>query len=378
MGSVFSVPTFFVLFRETTEAALIISVLLTFCKQMFGDDPLMLKRLNKQIWMGTGLGLLVSIAIAAGIIGAWYAISENVWESRELVWEGTLAIIACVIITIVGITMLKSSRKGHQEKWRKKLLKEMARHNQAPQDTDSEGLSTNATSQATLQPTTTPTPTTRGSTHWFARIAPKAYEKLTSEKYALFLIPFITILREGIEAIIFMGGVGLTEPGKSIPLPAITGILVGALVGFVTYRTGSRASLQWFFIISTCLLFLIAAGLLARGILSFETNAWMKKVLYNTGGGDEGGPIPVDLRDNVWFLDCCGAKENGWSIFNAIAGWSNIATKGSIIGYCMYWVVVSGWLIGVKTREQKLAKRGDVDEIKVGTASQKGSRVDIE
>lgn len=49
MGNVFSIPTFFVLFRETIEAALIISVLLSFCHQMFADDQIMLKRLTKQV-----------------------------------------------------------------------------------------------------------------------------------------------------------------------------------------------------------------------------------------------------------------------------------------------------------------------------------------
>jgi high-affinity iron transporter len=30
----------------------------------------------------------------------------------------------------------------------------------------------------------------------------------------------------------------------------------------------------------------------------------------------------------------------GWGIFNALFGWTNSATYGSVIGYNMYWIVV--------------------------------------
>jgi high-affinity iron transporter len=46
-----------------------------------------------------------------------------------------------------------------------------------------------------------------------------------SSKYALFLLPLITVLREGLEAVIFVGGVALGEPAKSIPIAAIVGLL---------------------------------------------------------------------------------------------------------------------------------------------------------
>lgn len=38
-------------------------------------------------------------------------------------------------------------------------------------------------------------------------------------------------------------------------------------------------------------------------------------------------------------------------IFNAIFGWTNSATYGSVIGYVMYWVAVMGALGGLKWKE---------------------------
>lgn len=56
------------------------------------------------------------------------------------------------------------------------------------------------------------------------------------EKYALFILPFITILREGLEAIVFVGGVGLGYPPSAFPIPVITGIICGSLIGVLIYK----------------------------------------------------------------------------------------------------------------------------------------------
>lgn len=52
----------------------------------------------------------------------------------------------------------------------------------------------------------------------------------------MFVLPFITVLREGLEAVIFIGGVSLSSPASAFPLPVITGLLAGALVGYIIYR----------------------------------------------------------------------------------------------------------------------------------------------
>lgn len=47
----FSLPIFFIIFRETTEAAIIVSVLLSFLSQVLSDDVVMRKRLARQVHM---------------------------------------------------------------------------------------------------------------------------------------------------------------------------------------------------------------------------------------------------------------------------------------------------------------------------------------
>ena len=60
--------------------------------------------------------------------------------------------------------------------------------------------------------------------------------KIWCEKYAMFILPFITVLREGLEAVIFMGGVSLGLPATSFPLAVLSGIGLGCLVGFFIYK----------------------------------------------------------------------------------------------------------------------------------------------
>lgn len=53
-------------------------------------------------------------------------------------------------------------------------------------------------------------------------------------------------------------------------------------------------------------------------------------------------------------------------IFNAILGWNNTATIGSIVSYCGYWLIVAAALVYMFFKERKRAiqkaERGEVDE----------------
>jgi high-affinity iron transporter len=60
--------------------------------------------------------------------------------------------------------------------------------------------------------------------------------KRWAEKYAMFILPFITVLREGIEAIVFLAGVSFSAPATSIPLPVVCGLIAGIIVGYLIYK----------------------------------------------------------------------------------------------------------------------------------------------
>lgn len=192
---------FFICFRESLETAIIISVLLAFLKQTLGTtaDQSIHKRLVKQVWWGVGLGLLICLIIGGAFIGTFYGLGKNHFGVTEDLWEGSFGLVAAIIITLMGAALLRVSKL--QDKWRVKIA-------QAIEKKDSRA----------------------------AMSSRRSAFKQWCERYAMFILPFITVLREGLEAVVFIGGVGLGLPATSFPLAVICGFLCGILIGWLIYK----------------------------------------------------------------------------------------------------------------------------------------------
>ncbi|EFE30933.1 uncharacterized protein ARB_02126 [Trichophyton benhamiae CBS 112371] len=218
MVNVFYVPVFFIVFRETLETSIIVSILLSFLKNQLGPqyDVQVYKKLRKQVSVNTR-----------------NVPCKNEWEKAEVLWEGIFALIASIIITLMGAALLRVSKL--QAKWRVKLAKALE-----SKEDDS-----------------------RRKTLW-------GRFKMWCEKYAMFMLPFITVLREGLEAVIFIGGVSLGATASAIPIPTVAGLIAGAAVGYMIYKGGNFVPIQVFLIVSTCFLYLVAGGLFSRSVGFFE------------------------------------------------------------------------------------------------------------
>ncbi|KAI8056350.1 high-affinity iron permease [Thamnidium elegans] len=324
----FDVPIFFIIFRETCEAAIIVSVLLSFLKKVFDIDSIVYKRLRKQVWLGAGLGLLICVCIGAAFIAVWYTVLSNLWGDSEYIWEGVFSLIATIMITAMGLAMLRTERM--QEKWKVKLAKTMEHNNEKK----------------------------------------KLGFKVWMQKYSFFFLPFITVLREGLEAVVFIGGVSLNVSAKSIPIAAIMGFICGCVVGLIIYRGGSLIQLRWFFIFSTAILYLVAAGLMAKAVGFLEQNAW-NKVIGGEAAEEGGQVIGYKVTTAVWHVSWGDPEKNtadngGWQIFNAILGWNNTATIGTITSYCLYWLMIALALVYMHGKEKRDAinklNRGEWEE----------------
>ncbi|MCJ1265119.1 hypothetical protein MMC22_004994 [Lobaria immixta] len=306
MVNVFAVPVFFILFRETLETSIIVSVLLTFLKQSIGPerDAVTYKKLVRQVWVGTAIGLAICLVIGCGMIGAFYGLGKDKWAGTENIWEGTFALVASIIITLMGAALLRVSKL--QDKWRVKLAKALE---------------------------------AKDSTHG-GTVGSRF--KRWCEKYAMFILPFVTVLREGLEAVVFTGGLSLGLPATAFPIPVLTGLLCGCLIGFLIYKGGNMASIQIFLIISTCFLYLVAAGLFSKSVWLFENNEW-NKIIGGDAAETGSGPGSYDIRKSVWHVNCCNAEiggGGGWGVFNSLFGWQNSATIGSVVSYNLYWIAV--------------------------------------
>lgn len=326
----FSVQTFFIVLRESLELAIIISVLLAFVNRSlqtskpaesesesepaaYSDHVAATKKdtaqkevrlLKWQIWIGGLCGFLACMFVGGFILTVFYVVGSDLWATTEHYWEGVFSILASVIISVMGVKMLRVNRM--QQKWKQKLGDIIDQYNYLD---------------------------VQKSQTW-------------SERNAMFILPFVTTLREGLEAIVFVGGIGVNENTSvwAILNAVIVAVVLGSTIGVVMYRSGKTLSVQMFLIVSSCFLYLVAAGLLSKGVWSFELQRFIDQCdgfdVSETGHG----PGSYDITKSVWHVNCCNGElpDDGvwWMLFTAVFGWTNSATYGSVIGYILYWIAI--------------------------------------
>ncbi|KAI5057536.1 hypothetical protein GOP47_0027965 [Adiantum capillus-veneris] len=294
MVELFSVPAFFILFRETLEASIILSVMLALINKIV-ENKTTRKRMRRQVWLGVALGVGLSLLAAVVFLSLYYTVAKEAWEDSEALWEGIFGLIAVVLITLMAFSMIRVDT--WRAKWERKLT------------------------QVTID----------------ALNKEGDVLERKRNKYALFLIPFTVVLREGVEAVIFLGGVGLEGSGTAYPIPAIVGIFCGIAVGYVLYKGGSVTAFRWFLGAATLLLLVIAAGLFTGSVHEFEEY--------------------THHEVKIWELECCyQGGNNFWTVFNAVAGWRNEATQGTLGAYISYWIFVVIALIFLRYKWRREAE----------------------
>ncbi|KAJ3261440.1 high-affinity iron permease [Chytriomyces hyalinus] len=396
----FSVPVFFVILRECTEASIVMSVLLTFIRSMFSKDDAMRIKLTRALWAGTVAGLVLSLAIGTAFLVVWFKYASNLWTTTESLWEAIFCLIASILLTGMGLMFLKSD--SLMAKWNRKLKKSlMERQLNVEQrvENNADPMVLASFKVATPNPSV---PSTNGTLDMpgadangritgeagflvcssstsdgkpdetVQRQAVRTIDQQQPEEEdstlkqesqknagvsAFFWIPFVTILREGLEGMVFLGGIAISDDPGHIPLGVLAGIIVGVLIGWVIYRAGSTMKLHTFFVSATILILYLAAGLWSKAVLSFETNEWGHLI----GVADADSSQFYNVKKSVWHLSCCDPKDpnlGGWQLFNAIFGWTNSPTIGSIVSYIVYWVIITISLVVMKLMDRRRERLG--------------------
>jgi high-affinity iron transporter len=68
------------------------------------------------------------------------------------------------------------------------------------------------------------------------------------------------------------------------------------------YRGGSSTRLQYFLVASTCLLYLVGAGLFSRAVWSLEQGKW-NKIVGSDASELGSGPGSYDIDKVVWHVN---------------------------------------------------------------------------
>ena len=217
--------SFLITLREGLEAALIIGIILAYLAKTGNRQGF------KPIWIGTALGVLASLAAGAII----YFTAGELEGSAEEIFEGSAMFVAVGVLTWMIFWMGKQAAniKAHL--------------------------------QAQIQSALT-----------------------SGSSLAMVVIVFVAVVREGIETVLFLFAATRTaESTFSFTLGGLLGLLAAVLMGYAIYKGTSRFNLRAFFNVTSVILILFAAGLLAHGIHEFNEVGFIPPVIehvWDTNG----------------------------------------------------------------------------------------------
>jgi len=175
---------------------------------------------------------------------------------------------------------------------------------------------------------------------WMMRqkqVAKELEEKVATEiteahKLGLFSLVFIAILREGIETVIFLGASSFVSENNTI-IGAVSGIVAAIFLGYLVFVGSMKINLKKFFNVTSILLILFAAGLVAHGIHELQ----------------EAGLIPI-LIEHIWDINPAvkldgtyyALHERGLigSIFVSLFGYNGNPSLLEALSYFAYLILV--------------------------------------
>ena len=275
----FSTASFLITLRETIEAALVIGIILTYVIKLRH------KKLQRDIWIGTALGIILSVAF--GIIFSYILGS---FEEYENIIEGFSMILAAILLTWMIIWMSETG-KNYQEKLESKI-----------------------------------------------DVSIKNEQRL-----GLISLAFISVLREGIETVIFLTGVEAVEEAPiDILWSGLIGILVALIIAVIIFVSSKRINLKLFFGITSIFLILFAAGMLSHGFHELQELGWF---------GAEDGFLQTIVWDTSPFLND-KTSEVG-KFLRTLFGYQDQPTWLEIISYFGYYLSLFGLFFIVKLSKKK-------------------------
>ena len=160
----------------------------------------------------------------------------------------------------------------------------------------------------------------------------------------VFFLVFISILREGVESVIFLAALRFTTAENTL-LGALLGMATAIVLGYFLFLGSVKISVKKVFTFTSILLILFAAGLAAHGVHELQ----------------EAGVIPVFI-EYVWDINPAVGQdgsypllhENGYigSILKGLFGYNGNPSLLEVTVYASYIMVVI-FIWGVKTRSRR-------------------------
>jgi len=262
------IASFVITFREALEAALIVGIVLSYLAR------------TKQTRYNTAVYLAITAAVAASIAGAllFNRVAGGFTGRAEEIFEGVTMLVGAGLLTTMILWMMKQRHVAAE-------LRE--------------------------------------------RVATKVAQ---AHVVGLFSLVFVSVLREGIETVIFLGAASFVSTDSNL-IGALAGLLAAVVLGYLIFAGSMRLDIRKFFTVTSILLILFAAGLVAHGVHELQ----------------EAGMIPVVVA-HVWDINPAlnpdGSypllHENGFvgSVLKALVGYNGNPSLLEVMSYLGYLALV--------------------------------------
>ena len=257
--------TFLIVFREALEAGLIVGIIFT-----------VLNRL-KAMRYASHVIVSVAAAILCSFMIAWVFnnATENASETANQIIETLVSFIACGVLTYMVFWMEKQARNIKSE---------------------IENRLQNAISN--------------------------------SELAVIISLPFLAVLREGFETVLFLKAIALKTSQAVSWIGGLSGFGLAAVISCLIFVFGKRVPLKPFFKFTGFFLILIAGGLLAYGVHEANELGW----------------IPSGI-EHVWNINhILNEKEGIGSFLKALFGYNGNPSLTEVLAYLIYMSTI-GWML---------------------------------
>lgn len=263
--------SFLLALREGLEAALIVGVVLGTIKKL-GQE-----QLRPVVWAGVLSAALVSL-VTGGIL---YALEIKFEGRAEEVFEGVTMLLAAAVLTWVILWMFFQAK--NMTKQLEKDVREAA---------------------------------------------------MGQSKKAMFMVAFFAVVREGIELALFLAAASFNANDGRVLLGAVFGLAVVVILAWALFNSLVRLNIAVFFRVTSLVLILFAAGLVAHGVHEFN----------------EAGVIP-GIVEQVWDINHVLSETSIFGVLmKTLFGYNGNPSLTEVIAYVGYYLVLFG---GFKLTENR-------------------------
>lgn len=265
--------------REGLEAALIVSIMLAYLARSG------FRQQFGSIWRGVAAAVIVSLG--AGFV--LFAVAGEFEGRGEEIFEGLAMLTAVVVLSYMVIWMKRQAVniRAHLEAQVKAALKE-------------------------------------------------------GTSFALALLAFVVVVREGLETALFLFTTARTATPLQTLVGGILGLAVAVALGYAIYRGSRRLNLRTFFEVTGILIILFAAGLLARGIHELQ----------------EAGILPT-IVEHVWDINpVLDEKAGVGSFLKGLFGYNGNPSLLEVIAYIAYVAMALWYFLRARVARAPAAAQG--------------------